>query len=128
MDAITLIVTALSAGASAGVIDSLTDDIKESAKVAYKKLHQMTERRFRGNPSAEIILAEHAIDPNSFEAPLSKKLVEAGASDDPDLVAAARALMEYLDREGVESGKYHVTIKGSKGVQVGDGNLQVNKW
>lgn len=128
MDAITLIVTALSAGASAGVIDSLTDDIKESAMVAYKKLHQMTERRFRGNPSAEIILAEHAIDPNSFGAPLSKKLVETGASDDADLVAAARALMEYLDHEGAESGKYHVTIKGSKGVQVGDGNLQVNKW
>ena len=90
----------------------------------------MTERRssFPGNPSAEIILAEHAIDPNSFEAPLSKKLVEAGASEDADLVAAARALMEYLDHEGVESGKYHATIKGSKGVQVGDGNLQVNKW
>ena len=32
MDAITLIATALSAGASAGVIDSLTDDIKESGE------------------------------------------------------------------------------------------------
>jgi len=128
MDAITLVVTALSAGASAGVIDSLTDDIKESAKAAYRKLHQMTEQRFRGNPSAEMIFAEHAIDPNSYEAPLSKKLIEAGASDDAGLVAAARTLMEFLDHEGVESGKYHVTIKGSKGVQVGHGDLQVNKW
>ena len=102
MDAIALIVTALSAGASAGVIDSLTDDIKESAKAAYKKLHQMTERRFRGNPSAEIILAEHGMDPSSYEVPLGKKLVETGASDDVALVAAAGALMELLDREGVE--------------------------
>lgn len=128
MDNITLIVTALSAGASAGVIDSLTDDIRESAKAAYRKLHQMTERRFRGNPDAEIVLAEHGMDPSSYEVPLGKKLIESGASNDADLVAAARALMELLDQEGVKSRKYDVTIKDSKGVQVGDGNLQVNKW
>ena len=34
----------------------------------------------------------------------------------------------FPDYLRVESGKYNVTIKGSKGVQVGDGNLQVNKW
>jgi hypothetical protein len=43
-------------------------------------------------------------------------------------VAAAKALMELVDQSGAKSGKYNVTIKGSKGVQVGDGNVQVNKF
>ena len=80
------------------------------------------------NPSAEIILSEHQTDPETYAAPLAKKLTEAGAGGDAELVATARALMELLDQPGAKSGKYNVTVKDSKGVQVGDGNLQVNKF
>jgi hypothetical protein len=128
MDPITLIVAALAAGASAGAIDALKDEVKESVKAAYGRLHDLVKRRFRGNASAELILAEHHDDPKTYEAPLTKKLTEAGAADDSDLVAAARALMELLDSNGAKSGKYNVTIKGSKGVQVGDGNVQINSF
>jgi hypothetical protein len=128
MDPITLIVAALAAGASAGAIDTLKDDLKESAKAAYEKLHALVRRRLRGNASAEVILAEHAADPETYQAALTKKLTEAGARDDADLVAAATALMELVDRKGAKSGKYNVTIADSKGVQVGDGNLQINTF
>jgi hypothetical protein len=43
-------------------------------------------------------------------------------------VAAAQALMDVIDQAGAKSGKYNVTIKDSKGIQVGDGNFQVNKF
>ena len=36
--------------------------------------------------------------------------------------------MELVDQAGAKSGKYNVTIKDSEGIQVGDGNFQVNKF
>ena len=36
--------------------------------------------------------------------------------------------MELVDGAGARVGKYNVTIKDSKGVQVGDGNVQVNRF
>jgi hypothetical protein len=92
----------------------------------YAKLHGLVRQRFRGNPSAEIILSEHQADPETYAAPLAKKLTEAGV--DAELVATAKALMELVDQAGARSGKYNVTVKDSKGVQVGDGNIQVNKF
>lgn len=124
MEEVSLILTALATGASAGALDALKDD----AKAAYVKLHDLVERRFLGNPSAEIILSEHQVDPETYAAPLAKKLTEAGAGSDAELVATARALMELVDQAGARSGKYNVTIKNSKGVQVGSGNVQVNKF
>jgi RIP homotypic interaction motif (RHIM)-containing protein len=128
MDPITLIVTALGAGASAGAVDGLKSDVREAAKAAYGRLHDLAKRRFRGNASAEVVLAEYRADPETYKAPLIKKLAETDAGDDADLVAAAGAFMEFLDQQGAKSGKYNVTIKDSKGVQIGDGNLQINKF
>jgi hypothetical protein len=128
MDPITVIVAALAAGASAGAIDALKDDVKESARAAYGRLRDLVRRRLRGNASAEVILAEHEADPATYDAPLTKKLTEAGAGADTELVAAAKALMELVDQKGAKSGKYNVTITGSQGIQVGDGNLQINTF
>jgi len=128
VEPITLIVTALAAGASSGVIEGLTGTVKENAKAAFAKLHELTRRRFQGNTSAEVILSEYQNDPATYEAPLAKKLAGVGAADDTELLAAAKALMELVDQTGASSGKYNVTIKNSKGVQVGDGNTQFNKF
>jgi hypothetical protein len=128
MDPITLIIAALAAGASAGTIDALKDNAKEAATAAYGKLQDLVKRRFGGNPGAEVILAEHQADPETYAAPLAKKLTEAGAGDDRDLVAAAAALMDLIDQAGAKSGKYNVMIRDSKGVQVGDHGYQVNTF
>src|ERR1035441_8222391 len=80
MDPITLIVAALTAGASTGAIDALKDNVKDAAKAAYGKLHDLVKRRLAGNSSAEVILAEHQADPEIYAVPLAKKLTEAGAS------------------------------------------------
>jgi hypothetical protein len=128
MDPITLIVTALAAGASAGAIDPLKDSAKDAAKAAYAKLRGLVNKRVSGNPGAELALTEHEADPENWAAPLGAKLAQAGAGNDAELVAAAQALMDVIDQAGAESGKYNVTIKDSKGIQVGDGNFQVNKF
>jgi hypothetical protein len=42
------------------------------------------------------------------------------------VIEAARQLMVLLDEAGVRAGKYDVDLRGAQGVQVGDGNQQVN--
>jgi hypothetical protein len=128
MDPITLIVTAIAAGVSTGALSALQDDVKDAVKTAYSKLRGLVTKRVAGNQGAELALAEYEADPATWEAPLAAKLKQVGAADDADLVAAAQALMKLVDQAGARAGKYNVTITGSKGVQVGDGNIQVNRF
>lgn len=128
MDAIALIVTALATGASAGALEALKDDVTDKAKAAYAELRGLARKRVADQPGAELVLAEHEADPATWAAPLAKKLSDAGAADDADLVEAAKALMDLVDAAGARVGKYNVTIRDSHGVQVGDQNIQVNRF
>jgi hypothetical protein len=128
MEAVTLVLTALATGASAGAVEALKDDAKEKARAAYARLHGLVKKRVSGRPHGELALAEYDSAPQKWEGLLTAELTEAGAAQDDDLVTAAKALMEIIDQAGAKSGKYNVTIKDSKGVQVGDGNVQVNNF
>jgi hypothetical protein len=128
MEPVTLILTALATGASAGALEALKDDAKEKARAAYARLHGLVKKRISGRPHAELALAEYDSAPQKWEGLLTAELTEAGAAQDDDLVAAAKALMEIIDQAGAKSGKYNVTIKDSKGVQVGDGSFQINNF
>ena len=128
MDPITLIVTALAAGAVSGALDGLKDDVKAAAKAAYERFRGRLAKRVAGNPGAELTLAEYEADPKTWEGPLTAKLKQVSAGDDADLLAAAKALMELLDQQGTKSGKYNVSISDSAGVQIGDGNTQFNTF
>jgi tetraacyldisaccharide-1-P 4'-kinase len=128
MDPITLIVMALAAGASSGAIDALKDNAKDAAKTAYGKLHDLVKRRFRGNTSAEVVLAEHQADPDTYQLPLVKKLTETDAADDAELVAAAAEVMKLVDPAQARVGKFNVTIHDGQGIIVGDNGFQVNDF
>ena len=86
----------------------------------------MVAARFGGKPTAEVALAEHAADPDTWQAPLAKALAETGTDADPAVIEAARHLMELLDGTGARAGKYNVDLRGAQGVQVGDRNRQHN--
>jgi len=116
MDAITLIVTALAAGSSAGVIPALQDDMKAVAEAAYASLRGLVKKRVADQPGSDLVLAKHDAYPQSWRAPLTMMLTDAGAADDAELVEAARALMELIDAAGTAAGKYNVTISGSRGI------------
>jgi RIP homotypic interaction motif len=128
MDPVTLIVTALAAGASAGTLEALKDDVKAAVKRAHANLRGLVKKRLAGRPDGELALERHDSAPQKWESVLAGELTEAAAADDADLVAAAKALMELVDGTGARAGKYNITIEGSKGVQVGDGNVQVNEF
>jgi RIP homotypic interaction motif len=128
IEPITLIVTALAAGAGAGAIDALKDNTKEVASAAYDRLRRLARKRVAGRPDGELALERHEVAPQKWEAVLIDELTAAGAASDAALLGAAETLMELIDQAGAKSGKYSVTIKDSKGVQVGDGNVQVNRF
>jgi hypothetical protein len=124
MDPVTLIVTALAAGAAS----ALQDGASSAVKGAYARVKALVMKRFANRPEGELVLAEHEAAPQVWEAPLTAELAAAGAGGDADLVAAAQALMGLVDQAGSRSGKYVVAVRGSQGVQVGDCNTQTNTF
>ncbi len=62
VDPVTLIQAALAAGAVAGVGESATAAVKD----AYTGLRGLVARRLAGKPSAEVALAEHEQDPDTW--------------------------------------------------------------
>jgi|SRR5215471_17758215 len=121
MDPITLIVTALAAGAALGVQDSASAMVKD----AYASLKALVRRRLGGDPGAELVLARHEQAPETWQAPLMAELARTGADGDGDLIAAAKALLDLVGEAG-GAGKYTVDVRGAQGVQIGDHNRQDN--
>jgi len=121
MDPITLIVTALAAGAAVGVKDAASAVVKD----AYAGLKSLVKKRLGEDPGAELVLARYEQAPETWQAPLMAELAGTGADGDRDLIAAAQALLDLIEETG-GAGKYAVDVRGAMGVQVGDHNRQDN--
>ena len=124
MEPIWGIVAALTAGAGAGLKDTASHAVKD----AYGVLRELVRKRLGGRPVAQTVLVEHEKAPDVWQAPLSTELVAVGADSDRKILAAAQRLLELVDQAGTKSGKYVVAVRESKGVQVGDHNIQTNTW
>jgi hypothetical protein len=121
MEPITLIMTALVAGTEIAAADIVPD--------AYKALKTLIQRKFAGEPKAEMILSEYEQDPETYEAPLKKKLTEAGADKDEEIIKQAEELLKQLEPQESASGKYNIVFQGGvKGGQFGDRNTQTNTF
>lgn len=113
MDPITLIVTALTAGATA----ALQGTAEQAVKDAYSGLKALIKRKFAGKPVAESV-DRHESAPDV----LKEQLKDAGAGDDEEIIRAAQTVLAQTDPDGARAGKYNVTISNGKGVVVGDRN------
>ncbi len=91
MDPISLIIAALVAGAAKAAGDAAPD--------AYKGLKALIKSKFAGKPKSEMVLEEHEQDPETYEAPLKKKLAEAGADKDEEIIKKAESLLKQLKPE-----------------------------
>jgi hypothetical protein len=116
MDPISLIVTALAAGASAAVRDTASQAVKDG----YTGLKAVIMRKLGSSPTAKEIIERHEEAPEVWEKPLAAELEKAGVGDDDEVIRLAEELMAKDDPAGARAGKYKVTIVGSKGVTVGD--------
>jgi hypothetical protein len=122
MDPVTLVVTALTAGAVLGVQDTASALVED----AYASLKALVGRHLGGRADAEMILARHEQAPEVWQAPLIAELARTGAGRDGDLIAAAQALLDLAGEAGEAVPRYAVDARGAQGVQIGDRNLQDN--
>jgi hypothetical protein len=117
MDPITLILSALSAGAGAGG-QSVTNNL---IKDVYTGLKTLVQRKFTGKPGAELALQEHESDPQTWEVPLKKALTEAHVEQDAAIIEAAQKMMTLVQPQQAAMGKYNVQITGNvQGYAQGD--------
>jgi hypothetical protein len=85
MDPVTLIVTALAAGAASALQDGPAVAVKD----AYARLKSLMGKRFTGRPPRQnSCWAGHEAAPQTWEAPLAAELSAAGADADADLIIA----------------------------------------
>ena len=109
MEPISLIIAALVAGAAKAAGDAAPD--------AYNGLKALIKRKFAGEPKAEMILEEHETDPETYEAPLKKKLAEASADKDEEIINKAESLLKQLEPEEVATIIQNYNVSGNvKGI------------
>jgi hypothetical protein len=111
MDPVTLIVTALAAGATL----RLGNGASTAGQDAYASLWARVRRRMSGRPDGAMLLARHAEAPLTWEGPLRAELVAAGAACDAELATAAAALLRLADENGYRAGKYIVSTLNAAG-------------
>ena len=115
-----IIIKALIAGAEIAATNIAPD--------AYQGLKTLIKRKFSGVPKAEMVLEEYEQDPETYEAPLKKKLTETGADKDTAIIEKAEELLKQLESKSA-SGKYNMVFQSEvKGSQVGDRNTQTNTF
>ena len=111
MEPISLIIAALGAGAIAAVKDVAGTAVKDS----YQSLKTLIKKKFESEPKAQIaqmVLEEHEKDPETYEAPLKKKLAEAGVDKDEEIIKMAQELLKQEKPEEFKAGKYNTQIGG----------------
>ncbi|MEH2219292.1 MAG: hypothetical protein V7K72_19645 [Nostoc sp.] len=90
MEPISMIIAALGAGAIAATKDTAGTAVKD----AYQGLKNLIKKKFESEPKAQMVLEEHEADPETYEAPLKKKLAEAGAEKDTEIIKLAQELLK----------------------------------
>ncbi len=125
MDSATLILTALSAGATASVKDTTSMVIKDT----YTGLKALIQRKFTGKPTAETALTEYEKKPDVWKAPLEEELKETETDQDQNVIEAAQKLMKLIQPQQAAMGKYNVQIIGNvQGYAQGDNQQVTMQW
>jgi len=117
MDPVTIILSALAAGATAALQETASQAVKD----AYGGLKALIQKRFAGKPEAEMALAQHEKKPEVWKEPLKDALSETGADRDEAIIEQAQKVLKLVQPQQVAQGKYNVQIVQGEGVVIGDG-------
>ena len=116
MDPISLVLTALAAGALAATKDTTSQAIKD----AYTGLKMLISKRFEKKPQAQMTLREYEKDEDTWKKPLQKALIEAGADQDEAIIRQSQQVLKFINPQQTAQGKFNVQIGEGKGVVIGD--------
>ena len=116
MDPVTVVFSALLAGVAAGATEAASTAIKD----AYNALKVLLQDRFSTSESAKIALNEFEKDPETWEAPLRKAIVEMGV--DEAILRQSELLLKLvpIPESAPPASKYDITIRTAKNIAIGD--------
>lgn len=117
MDPESLVLGALAAGAGAGLKDSASDAVRATYREFLSRINGLMHR------NADDAAPE---TPASLDS-LREQLSTLSAAEEAVLIELARKVKSYAE-EGVGSRTIVTTVHDSQGVQIGDGNTQVNRF
>ena len=120
MDPITIIVTALVAGAAVGSKDVAGQAVKDG----YAALRALLVHKFGGQTDVAGALEEVEKKPDSEarQGVLKEELATAKAGQDAEVVRQAQALLDLLKEQGLAAGtSYQATLTGSGAIAQGPG-------
>jgi hypothetical protein len=125
MDPISLIITALSAGAIAAAKDTAGTAVKD----AYLGLKTLIKKKFESDAFGQGMVDGKPEEIKQVESLLKDKLTKAGVDKDAEIIKLAQELLKQEKPEDSAAGKTNVVFQGEvKGAQVGDHNKQENKF
>jgi hypothetical protein len=113
MSAIEVIVAALAAGAGAGFHETASTAVQD----AYARLKDLIRSRIGGNDaqSARVLDADET-EPAVWQARIGDVLTDSGATDDEQILAAARRLLALADPEKARTSNINIqTSHGAVG-------------
>lgn len=110
MDPLSLIVAALAAGAASAAKDTAGAAIRDG----YQGLKALIQKRLAADPAAAVVLQEHEKDPDTYDAPLRKKLAEAALERDEEILQAARQVLVQATPSAGAAPVIHQTISNVK--------------
>jgi hypothetical protein len=110
MDPLSVIIAALVAGAAAAAKDTAGAAIKDG----YQGLKDLIQKKLAGSVAATVVLEEHEKDPETYDAPLRKKLAEAAVDQDAAILQAARAVLEQAGAPSAPGPVINQTISNVK--------------
>jgi hypothetical protein len=122
MDPVTLIVTALAAGATKGLTDAAAAAIGDT----YRQLKAAIKNRLAKHPRAESTLEDFLDDPTTYEKPMIKQISDAKLDTDEEVLHLAKTVLESADPAGAKIGKYNIDMRHVRNAQIGDNNTQHN--
>lgn len=118
MEPITMILTALVTGLSAGLGKTAEKAIGE----LFNNFISHLKQKVSSKPDAEQALNALESKPNSEgrKAVLKEELELLEVQKDSELIELALAVLKQSDPEGSRAGKYAVNINGGQGITIGD--------
>lgn len=111
MEPVTLVMTALAAGAGIGIKDTVSQAVKD----VYAGLKSLVLRRVGDVPGAIVAVEQHEQDPATWQAPVVRALTVSGAIEDDEILALARRLLSLI-RDENPSLAVSVTAVGKRSV------------
>ncbi|ORT49035.1 hypothetical protein [Frankia sp. KB5] len=123
MDPVSMIIGALLAGAGAGVTESAQSAVTGAYAALRERLVGFLSREGRRDA-----VDRFEEDPAGEEERFRAELSASAAREDAEVLAAARRVWELVDPAAAAAGRFQVDLRDAKGVQVGDGNVQINRF